>query len=70
MAYKFIDSSFVRHFNRIQAVADKFEADLIGSGRYIYLKTEDNKKIYVEKTTGREVPVLMPSFHKKPAIDL
>jgi hypothetical protein len=64
MAYKFVNPSLVRHFNRIQAIADKFETDLIASGRFKYLKTEGNKKIYVEKATGREVPVLFPMLSK------
>lgn len=62
MAYKFVNQSLIRHFNKIQAIADKFEADLIASGRFKYLKTEGNKKIYVEKATGHEVPVIMPQF--------
>jgi hypothetical protein len=62
--YKFTNPSLVSHFNRIQAIADKFEADLIASGRFKYLKTEGNKKIYVETATGREVPVLVPTLSK------
>jgi hypothetical protein len=64
MAYKFVNSSQVSYFNKVQAIAEKFEADLIASGRFKYLKTEGNKKIYVEMATGREVPVLVPSFPK------
>jgi hypothetical protein len=60
MAYKFIDPSLVDHFNRIQAIADKYEADLVASGRFKYLRTEEDKKIYVELATGREVSVLIP----------
>lgn len=55
----------MRHFNRIQAITEKFEADLIASGRFKYLKTEGNKKIYIEKTTGREVPVKIPMLPQK-----
>ena len=58
--YRFINHSAVSYFNKVQAIADKFEADLIASGRFKYLKTEGNKKIYVETATGREVPVLVP----------
>jgi len=65
MAYKFTNPSLVSHFNRIQAIADKFEADLIASGRFKYVRTEGNKKIYVEKTTGREVPVKIPMLPQK-----
>jgi len=64
MAYKFINSSQVSYFNKVQAIAEKFEADLIASGRFQYLKTEGNKKIYIETSTGHEVPVLMPQFMK------
>ncbi len=68
MAYKFTDPALVRHFNSILAIAEKFEADLIASGRYKYVKTENNHKIYVEKATGRIVPVLIPMLtQSKPA---
>ncbi len=61
--YKFINPSLVRHFNEVQAIAERFEADLIASGRYKYVRTDENdRKIYVEIATGREVPVLMPRF--------
>ncbi len=62
MAYKFVNPSLVQHFNRIQAIADNFEADLIASGRFKYVRTENNKKIYVEIATGHEVPVLVPKM--------
>ena len=65
MAYRFVNSSLVSHFNRIQAITEKFESDLIASGRFRYLRTEGNKKIYVEKTTGREVPVKIPMLPQK-----
>jgi len=64
MAYKFVNSSQVSYFNKVQAIADKFEADLIASGRFQYLKTEGNRKIYVETSTGREVPVIIPLVAK------
>jgi hypothetical protein len=60
--YKFIDHSLVHYFNKVQAIAEKFESDLIASGRFKYVRTDGNKKIYVETATGREVPVLMPQF--------
>ncbi len=65
MPYKFVNHSLVQHFNRIQAIAEKFETDLIASGRFKYVRTEDNKKIYVETATGREVPVLFPQLPQK-----
>jgi hypothetical protein len=65
MAYKFINSSQVSYFNKVQAIAEKFEADLIASGRFKYLRTDGNKKIYIEKATGREVPVIIPLLAKK-----
>jgi len=65
MAYKFINSSKVDYFNKVQAIAEKFEADLIASGRYKYVRTdENNHRIYVEIATGHEVPVLMPTWTK------
>ncbi len=66
MAYKFVDPFLVRHFNKIQAISDKYEADLIASGRFKYLKTDGNKKIYVETATGHEVSVFFPILQKKP----
>jgi hypothetical protein len=68
--YRPIDPSLVQYFGKIQAIANKFEADLIATGRYQYLKTEGNKKIYVEKSTGKVVPVLMPIWPSKPATSL
>ena len=65
MPYKFPDPTLVRHFNRIQAIADKFEADLIATGRFKYVRTDGNRKIYVEMATGREVPVIIPLLDKK-----
>ena len=68
--YRPIDSSLVQYFGKIQAIAEKFETDLIASGRYQYLKTEGNKKFYIEKSTGKVVPVLMPTWPSKPAATL
>jgi len=65
MAYRFINSSQVSYFNKVQAIAERFEADLIASGRFKYVRTDGNKKIYVEKTTGREVPVKIPMLPQK-----
>jgi hypothetical protein len=63
--YRPIDSSLVHYFGKIQVIAEKFEADLIASGRFEYLRTAGNKKIYVEKATGHEVPVIIPLLAKK-----
>lgn len=65
MAYKFTNPSLVHYFNRIQAITERFEADLIASGRFEYIRTDGNKKIYVEKATGREVPVKIPMLPQK-----
>ena len=67
MAYMFIDPSLVNHFGRILAIAEKYEADLVASGRFKYLRTEEDKKIYVELATGREVPVLIPVWRTQQA---
>jgi hypothetical protein len=64
MVYKTVDPFRVQFFSKIQAIADKFEADLVASG-YTYVRTEDNHKIYVEKETGRIVPVLIPTLPSK-----
>lgn len=64
MIQRHISTSDLDFFSKIQRIAEKFEADLIASGRYVYLKTESNRKIYVEKSTGHEVPVLMPTWTK------
>jgi hypothetical protein len=68
MAYKFTDPSLVDHFNRIQAIAEKYETNLVASGRFKYLRTEENKKIYVELATGHEVPVLIPVWPKQQTV--
>jgi hypothetical protein len=65
MAYKFVNPSLVEHFNRIQAITEKFEADLIASGRFKHITTDGNKKIYIEKATGHEVPVKIPMLPQK-----
>jgi|HubBroStandDraft_4_1064222.scaffolds.fasta_scaffold329995_2 hypothetical protein len=65
MTYKFVNPSLVQHFNRIQAITEKFEADLIASGRFKHIRTEGNKKIYIERATGREVPVKIPMLPQK-----
>jgi len=62
MAQRHISTSDLDFFSKIQRIAEKFEADLIASGRFKYVRTEDNRKIYVELATGHEVPVLMPSL--------
>jgi hypothetical protein len=62
--YRAIDQSTLDFFAKIQRIAEKFEANLIASGRYVYLKTEGNRKIYIEQATGHEVPVLMPTWTK------
>jgi len=63
--HKFVNHSSVNYFNKIQAIAEKFESDLITSGRFTYLKSEGNKKIYIEKDTGRVVPVLIPTLSRQ-----
>lgn len=65
MAYKFPDPFLVRHFNKIQLISEKYEADLVASGRFEYLETKGNKKIYVEKTTGRTISVFFPILEKR-----
>lgn len=56
-------SKLMSYFEKIKAVSDKFETDLIASGRFKYLKTEGNTKIYIEKETGQEVTVItLPDF--------
>jgi hypothetical protein len=62
MAQRHISTSDLDFFSKIQRIAEKFKADLIASGRFKYIRTENNRKIYVELTTGHEVPVLVPSL--------
>ena len=62
MAYKTVDSSAVSFYNMIESIAKKFEEDLLATGRFKYVRTDGNRKIYVEIATGREVPVLMPKM--------
>ena len=61
---KQIDQTFLRHLDRMQRVARKYEDDLVASGRFKYARTEGDRKIYIEIATGREVPILIPNFHK------
>jgi hypothetical protein len=63
MAYNKDISVLYRHFDRIERIAKKFEDDLIASGRFKYVRTENNRKIYVELATGHEVPVLLPRLN-------
>ncbi len=63
--YKFVDPFMVRQFNKIQAISEKYEADIIASGRYELLKIEGNKKIYIEKVTGHTLSVYFPILSKK-----
>lgn len=62
MAQRHISTSDLDFFGKIQRIAEKFEADLIASGRFKYVRTENSRKIYVELATGHEVPVLMPKL--------
>jgi hypothetical protein len=62
MTQRHISTSDLDFFSKIQRIAEKFEADLIASGRFKYVRTEGSRKIYVELATGHEVPVLMPSL--------
>jgi hypothetical protein len=45
MAYKFTDPALIYDFNSILAIAEMFEAALVVSGRYKYVKTENNHKV-------------------------
>ena len=60
MLRKRLDKTLYSYLDMIQRVAQKFEDDLIASRRFKYLRTEGDRKIYVELATGREVPVLKP----------
>lgn len=62
MAYRPIDPSFSSYFAKVERVAQKYEEDLIASGRFRYVRTENNRRIYVEIATGREVPVRIPEL--------
>jgi hypothetical protein len=57
-------SVLYRYFDKIERIAKQFEDDLIASGRFKYVRTENNHKIYVELATGHEVPVLLPILSK------
>lgn len=52
-------SKLMSYFDKVNAAIDKFESDLIASGRYKYLKTKDNEKIYIEKYTGQVITVMV-----------
>jgi hypothetical protein len=68
MAQRHISTSDLDFFSKIQRIAEKFEADLIASGRFKYVRTENNRKIYVELATGHEVPVLMPTLGERATV--
>ena len=58
-----LDPTMLRFLDTMERIARKFESDLIASGRFKYLRTEGERKIYIETATGHEVPVLMPSLY-------
>lgn len=61
-AFRPVDPSFNSYFAKVERVAQRYEADLIASGRYKLVRTENNRRIYVETATGREVPVIIPEL--------
>jgi len=65
MPRKPIDPAIYRFYDEIERVARKFEEDLIATGRYKYIRTDENdRRIYIEVATGHEVPVLRPTLNK------
>ena len=58
----------LRFLDTIERVARKFESDLIATGRFKYVRTDGERKIYVELATRHEVPVLMPSLYLKTTV--
>lgn len=50
------------YFAKVERVARQYEEDIIASKRFRYVRTEDNRRIYVEIATGREVPVTIPEL--------
>jgi hypothetical protein len=60
-----ISPTLLRLLDDMERIACKFEADLIATGRFKYVRTDGERKIYIELATGREVPVLMPSLYLK-----
>ena len=62
------DPTMLRFLDTMERIARKFEGDLIASGRFKYVRTDDKRKIYVEIATGHEVPVLIPSLYLKTTI--
>jgi hypothetical protein len=57
------DPTMLRFLDTMERIARKFEGDLIASGRFKYVRTDGQRKIYVEIATGHEVPVLIPSLY-------
>ena len=57
-----IDNSYRDYFEKVERVAKRFEEDLIATKRFKYLRTENNRRIYAEIATGREVPVMIPEL--------
>lgn len=54
--------SFYDYLDLIERTAKKYEADLVATGRYTFIKTDGQYRLYKEKATGRVVRILMPSF--------
>lgn len=61
-AFRPTDPSFSSYFAKVEQVAQKYEEDLIASKRYKLVRTENNRRVYIEIATGREVPVIIPEL--------
>jgi hypothetical protein len=61
MAYKQKrDKGFYYYLDLIERTARKYEVDLVATGRYDYIKTDGNYRLYMEKATGKTIRILIP----------
>jgi hypothetical protein len=64
MAYKQKrDKGFYYYLDLIERTAKRYEVDLVATGRYTYVKTDGNYRLYKEKATGNVMRILIPKVH-------
>jgi capsule polysaccharide modification protein KpsS len=56
------DKGFYYYWDLIERTARKYEVDLVATGRYTYIKTDGNYRLYKEKATGKTIRILIPTI--------
>ena len=54
------DHSYYYYLDIIERTARKYESDLVGSGRFTFIKTEGHYRLYKEEATGNVVRIIIP----------